>query len=142
MPAIPQPLANRSGPWKLVSCSSFPPEHLRLLTLLFKDLCQPASSKLLIFLVVTLNIVTDIYLMAIPIPVLWKAKVPKFKKLMLVLLFSGGVFVMVAGILRCVLILKVRPRFLTMNHAVLTKSTDAKSESYYRSATSGILGSA
>ncbi|KAH6951140.1 hypothetical protein BKA56DRAFT_505876 [Ilyonectria sp. MPI-CAGE-AT-0026] len=70
------------------------------------NLCQPASSKLLIFLVVTLNIVTDIYLMAIPIPVLWKAKVPKFKKLMLVLLFSGGVFVMVAGILRCVLILK------------------------------------
>ncbi|RMI99747.1 hypothetical protein CDV36_015992, partial [Fusarium kuroshium] len=70
------------------------------------NLCQPASSKLLIFLVVTLNIVTDIYLMAIPIPVLWKANVPKFKKLVLLLLFSGGVFVMVAGILRCVLILK------------------------------------
>ncbi|KAH7112389.1 hypothetical protein EDB81DRAFT_848883 [Dactylonectria macrodidyma] len=70
------------------------------------NFCQPASSKLLIFLVVTLNIITDIYLMIIPIPVLWKAKVPRLKKVMLVLLFSGGIFVMVAGILRCILILK------------------------------------
>lgn len=112
MPAIPQTLANRPRPWKLVSCSSFPLENPRLLTPHFKDLCQPASSKLLIFLVVILNIVTDIYLITIPIPVVWKANVTKLQKLMLVLLFSGGVFVMVAGILRCVLILKVRPRFL------------------------------
>lgn len=84
------------------------------LTFLFKDLCQPAVSKLLIFLVVTLNVVTDIYLMAILIPALWKAKVAKVKKVILVLLFSGGIFVMVAGILRCVLILKVRLRFPTL----------------------------
>ncbi|RSL42511.1 hypothetical protein CEP54_015456 [Fusarium duplospermum] len=83
------------------------------------NLCQPATSKLFIFLVLTLNIVTDIYLIAIPIPVLWRAKLPKFKKIVLIILFSGGVFVMVAGILRCVLILKVRPCFPIVNYAAL-----------------------
>ncbi|KAH8665495.1 hypothetical protein BGZ61DRAFT_538462 [Ilyonectria robusta] len=70
------------------------------------NLCQPASSKLYIFLIVALNIVTDLYLILIPIPMLWGAQIPKVKKIGLVVLFSGGIFVMVAGLLRCVLILK------------------------------------
>ncbi|KAF4454383.1 hypothetical protein F53441_3100 [Fusarium austroafricanum] len=70
------------------------------------NLCQPALSKLYIFVVVSLNIITDIYLLAIPIPMLWGARIPKVKKYGLLVLFSGAVFVMVAGILRCVLILQ------------------------------------
>ncbi|KAM5344433.1 hypothetical protein ACJ41O_012969 [Fusarium nematophilum] len=70
------------------------------------NLCQPASSKLYIFIIVTLNIITDTYLLLIPIPMLWGARIPKVKKYGLVVLFSGGIFVMVAGLLRCVLILK------------------------------------
>ncbi|KAK7428205.1 hypothetical protein QQZ08_005271 [Neonectria magnoliae] len=70
------------------------------------NLCQPALSKLYIFMVVSLNIVTDIYLMLIPVPMLWGAQIPKAKKIGLVVLFSGGIFVMVAGLLRCILILK------------------------------------
>ncbi|KAF7556521.1 hypothetical protein G7Z17_g1313 [Cylindrodendrum hubeiense] len=70
------------------------------------NLCQPASSKLYIFLIVALNIVTDLYLILIPIPMLWGAQIPKVKKIGLVVLFSGGIFVMVAGLLRCVLILQ------------------------------------
>ncbi|KAH7161786.1 hypothetical protein EDB81DRAFT_785532 [Dactylonectria macrodidyma] len=70
------------------------------------NLCQPASSKLYIFIVVALNIVTDTYLILIPVPMLWGAQIPKVKKIGLIVLFSGGIFVMVAGILRCVLILK------------------------------------
>lgn len=54
-----------------------------------------------------LNVVTDIYLMSIPIPMLLKASLRPLKKAGLIFLFSGGVFVMVAGILRCVLILTV-----------------------------------
>ena len=38
---------------------------------------------------------------------LWGARIPKVKKYGLVVLFSGAVFVMVAGLLRCILILKV-----------------------------------
>ncbi|KAF4961228.1 hypothetical protein FGADI_465 [Fusarium gaditjirri] len=79
------------------------------ITLIYPDpgnLCYPAISKLYIFIIVSLNILTDVYLLAIPIPMLWGARIPKVKKYGLVVLFSGAVFVMVAGLLRCVLILK------------------------------------
>lgn len=77
-----------------------------MLTLL--DLCQPALSKLYVLLTISLNIATDVYILLIPIPMLWGVRLKPVKKLGLTLLFSGGVFVMVAGLLRCVLILKVR----------------------------------
>ncbi|EEU38598.1 uncharacterized protein NECHADRAFT_25351, partial [Fusarium vanettenii 77-13-4] len=70
------------------------------------NFCQPAISKLLVFLVLTLNVITDVYLLILPIPALRKAQVTRIKRAVLVLLFSGGVFVMAAGILRCVLIIK------------------------------------
>lgn len=38
---------------------------------------------------------------------LWGAQLPRIKKIGLIVLFSGAIFVMVAGILRCVLILQV-----------------------------------
>ncbi|WYZ39797.1 hypothetical protein EsH8_IV_000138 [Colletotrichum jinshuiense] len=69
------------------------------------NLCQPAISKVNILVTVVLNVVTDLYLLSIPIPMLWESKLPLRKKLGLIVLFSGGVFVTVAGILRCVLII-------------------------------------
>ncbi|KAF4467059.1 integral membrane PTH11 [Fusarium albosuccineum] len=68
--------------------------------------CQSAASRVYIFVVVTLNISTDVYLLFIPIPMLWSAQIRKAKKVGLIVLFSGGIFVMVAGILRAVLIIK------------------------------------
>ncbi|KAJ3508682.1 hypothetical protein NM208_g15786 [Fusarium decemcellulare] len=70
------------------------------------NFCQPANSKLYIFIIVSLNIITDTYLLLIPLPMLWGARIPKVKKYGLVVLFSGGIFVMVAGLLRCILILQ------------------------------------
>ncbi|KXX75496.1 hypothetical protein MMYC01_208110 [Madurella mycetomatis] len=67
--------------------------------------CQPAISKIDIFVTVVLNVLTDIYLMSIPIPMLWNSSLRPFKKAGLILLFSGGAFVTVAGVLRCVLII-------------------------------------
>ena len=78
-----------------------------MLTLSFLDFCQPAISKVDIFVTVVLNVITDIYLMSIPIPMLLKASLKPLKKAGLIFLFSGGIFVMVAGILRCVLIITV-----------------------------------
>ncbi|RWQ96969.1 hypothetical protein C8Q69DRAFT_211252 [Paecilomyces variotii] len=43
--------------------------------------------------------------MTIPAPMLWRARLPLRRRLSLMALFSGGLFVMMAGILRCVLIL-------------------------------------
>lgn len=59
-------------------------------------------------MVMILNIVTDLYLVLIPIPMFWGVKLPVLKRLSLMLVFSGAFFVMAAGILRGVLILKVR----------------------------------
>ncbi|KAK4442079.1 hypothetical protein QBC34DRAFT_313847 [Podospora aff. communis PSN243] len=70
------------------------------------NFCQPAISKVDIFVTLILNVITDIYLMSIPIPMLWRASLRPVKKAGLILLFSGGIFVMIAGILRCILILK------------------------------------
>ncbi|CAI4212820.1 unnamed protein product [Parascedosporium putredinis] len=63
-------------------------------------------SHLKIFITLVLNILTDIYLIMIPIPLLWSARLPTMKKIGLCILFSGAIFVMTAGLLRCVLILK------------------------------------
>ncbi|KAJ5101149.1 hypothetical protein N7456_007201 [Penicillium angulare] len=67
--------------------------------------CQPAVSKIDIYVTVVLNVATDVYLISIPAPMLFKARLPWREKLELVILFSGGLFVMMCGILRCVLIL-------------------------------------
>ncbi|CEI63268.1 hypothetical protein FVEN_g194 [Fusarium venenatum] len=88
----------------LFSCRPF--NHLWQINPNPGNFCQPALSKLYIFIIVVLNILTDIYLLAIPLPMLWGAKIPKVKRYGLVVLFSGAIFVMVAGILRCVLILQ------------------------------------
>ncbi|KAJ5203636.1 uncharacterized protein N7498_004515 [Penicillium cinerascens] len=67
--------------------------------------CQPAVSKIDIYVTVVLNVATDVYLISIPAPMLFKARLRWREKLELLVLFSGGLFVMMAGILRCVLIL-------------------------------------
>ncbi|OGM41996.1 hypothetical protein ABOM_009526 [Aspergillus bombycis] len=66
--------------------------------------CQPAVSHIDVYVTVTLNVATDVYLISIPTPMLFKARLPWREKLELLILFSGGIFVMAAGILRCVLI--------------------------------------
>jgi hypothetical protein len=68
--------------------------------------CQPAISKIDLYVTVVLNVLTDIYLLSIPMPMLWKANLEIKRKLSLILVFGGGVFVMMAGILRCALIIK------------------------------------
>lgn len=69
------------------------------------NFCQPAISKVDIFVTVVLNVVTDLYLLTIPIPMLWQSSIKPVKKAALIVMFSGGVFVTAAGVLRCVLII-------------------------------------
>ncbi|KAI1846217.1 hypothetical protein JX265_010594 [Neoarthrinium moseri] len=67
--------------------------------------CQPAVSLVNVLVTLAFNIATDLYLLTIPIPMFWAANIKTWKKVGLIVLFSGGIFVMVAGTLRCVLIL-------------------------------------
>ncbi|KAI0172128.1 hypothetical protein GGR52DRAFT_549133 [Hypoxylon sp. FL1284] len=73
------------------------------------DLCYPANSKFRIFVVLVPNIVTDAYLLSIPLPLLWVADIGTRRKVTLMLLFSGAIFVAIAGILRGVSILLAGP---------------------------------
>lgn len=54
-----------------------------------------------------MNTATDFYLMAIPLPMVFKSGLPKRKKVILFIMFSGGFLAMTFGILRCASILTV-----------------------------------
>ncbi|KAI4202652.1 MAG: hypothetical protein LQ350_002445 [Teloschistes chrysophthalmus] len=72
--------------------------------------CQPAISKMDLFFTVVLNVLTDAYLLSIPLPIFWSARIDPKKKAWLLIMFGGGIFVMMAGILRCALILTAGAR--------------------------------
>ncbi|KAI0392821.1 hypothetical protein F5Y17DRAFT_477232 [Xylariaceae sp. FL0594] len=67
--------------------------------------CQPAISTRIVWVYASLNIISDIYLLSIPIPMLWSASMKLPKKIGLIALFSGGVFVIVCALIRAVLII-------------------------------------
>ncbi|KKY20693.1 hypothetical protein UCRPC4_g04160 [Phaeomoniella chlamydospora] len=73
------------------------------------NLCQPTKSKVYVLVTVVLNIITDIYLLSIPLPLLWKVNISLRKKLTLMLLFSGAAFVIMASLIRAVVILTAGP---------------------------------
>lgn len=83
-------------------------QFVQILTILRLDTCQPAVSAQVVWVYFAFNVVTDTYLLSIPLPMLWKATLRPVKKLGLMVLFGGGVFVIACATLRCVLIVTVR----------------------------------
>ncbi|KAI9872230.1 MAG: hypothetical protein M1830_001881, partial [Pleopsidium flavum] len=69
--------------------------------------CQPGFSKLQVSYIMAINTATDLYLMAIPLPMIYKSRLQTKKKITLLVMFSGGFLVMIFGILRCVTLLTV-----------------------------------
>ncbi|RGP77137.1 integral membrane pth11 [Fusarium longipes] len=55
--------------------------------------------------VMAMNTATDFYLMSIPLPMIWKARMPWRKKAVIMFMFSGALLEMIFGILRAVSIL-------------------------------------
>ncbi|KAF9874455.1 hypothetical protein CkaCkLH20_08018 [Colletotrichum karsti] len=68
------------------------------------NVCQPAVSNQVVWVYLSFNVSTDLYLLSIPLPMLWQAKLKPLKKWGLLFLFSGGLFVVVCATLRCILI--------------------------------------
>ncbi|KAF4337368.1 integral membrane protein PTH11 [Fusarium beomiforme] len=66
--------------------------------------CHAAISPALIWACLAFNLATDFYLIMIPMPMLWKAAMPWPQKVGLIALFSCGLFVTMAAILRVVLL--------------------------------------
>ncbi|KAH7025241.1 uncharacterized protein B0I36DRAFT_332794 [Microdochium trichocladiopsis] len=73
------------------------------------NLCQPTNSKLNVFMVYLPNVITDVYLLSIPLPLLWGVNISLRRKLTLMLLFSGAIFVIAAATIRAVVIITAGP---------------------------------
>ncbi|KAF7545719.1 hypothetical protein G7Z17_g8958 [Cylindrodendrum hubeiense] len=69
------------------------------------EFCYPAISPAIVWTGLALNVTTDLYLIMIPMPMLWKAAMPWVQKCWLIALFSCGLFVTMAAILRVVLLM-------------------------------------
>ena len=59
-----------------------------------------------------MNVITDLYLLSIPLPMLWMSSLRPAKKVGLMILFGGGFLVIACATLRCVLIVTVRQSHL------------------------------
>lgn len=62
-----------------------------------------------------LNIVTDMAILAIPVPILWQLRISWWRKLAVSLLLCGGLFVITAAIVRAALTLGSSPSVITVN---------------------------
>ncbi|KAJ2893472.1 hypothetical protein MKZ38_008649 [Zalerion maritima] len=68
------------------------------------DRCTLAVANYLTLVV--LNISTDLAIVCIPVPLLWKVRLSIPRKLIIGLLLCSGVFIMIATLLRCILSLR------------------------------------
>ncbi|KAF7864398.1 hypothetical protein EAF04_006532 [Stromatinia cepivora] len=67
------------------------------------NLCYPGDSTFQMAFIMSINTVTHIYIMAIPLPTILSTKgMLPFQKIFLLVLYSGGFLVTIFGILRCV----------------------------------------
>ncbi|KAL4920919.1 hypothetical protein BDW62DRAFT_220364 [Aspergillus aurantiobrunneus] len=67
--------------------------------------CQPARSRVYVLVVMIPNVLTDLYLLSVPLPLLWAVRIGLRKKESLMALFSGVIFVGVAAIVRAIVVL-------------------------------------
>ncbi|KAK4133218.1 hypothetical protein BT67DRAFT_59627 [Trichocladium antarcticum] len=72
-------------------------------------ICQPTNSKLYVFAVLIPDVITDLFLLSIPLPLLWTVNLSLRKKIPLAILFCGVIFVIMAAIIRGVVILSSGP---------------------------------
>lgn len=68
-------------------------------------------------MVMITNVLTDVYLVIIPLPIVWRARLPLLQKLSLMVVFSGAFFAIAAAITRGVLLLNVGS--VPLLHAIL-----------------------
>ncbi|KAI4946671.1 hypothetical protein J4E91_006842 [Alternaria rosae] len=59
--------------------------------------CQAAVSKPLIWVTFVFNVSTDVYLLLIPIPMLWKSRLRTYKKIAAMLVLGSGMLVIVCA---------------------------------------------
>ncbi|KAA8641457.1 uncharacterized protein ATNIH1004_001922 [Aspergillus tanneri] len=78
---------------------------ISLLTSLLLDVCQPAVSKPIVWVSFAANVSTDIYLIFIPLPMLWQSKLRLLKKIASSIILGSGIFVLVCATLKTAFVL-------------------------------------
>ncbi|KAJ9314485.1 hypothetical protein DTO271D3_5223 [Paecilomyces variotii] len=73
------------------------------------NICQATHSQVYVYIAVVPNVLTDLYLLSIPLPMVWKVNISVRKRVSLMALFSGAAFVIMASIIRAVTIVKSGP---------------------------------
>jgi hypothetical protein len=71
------------------------------------DSCQPAVALPIVWSSFAANVSTDIYLILIPIPLLWRSTLKTYKKVASTFVFCTGVFVLVCATLKTASVLAV-----------------------------------
>ncbi|KAK7421592.1 hypothetical protein QQX98_002059 [Neonectria punicea] len=67
--------------------------------------CQAAVSKPVVWVSFAANVSTDIYLIAIPVPMLWQSTLKTIKKIASTIVLGAGIFVLVCATLKSVFVL-------------------------------------
>ncbi|KAF7550891.1 hypothetical protein G7Z17_g5398 [Cylindrodendrum hubeiense] len=67
--------------------------------------CQAAVSKPVVWVSFAANVSTDIYLIAIPLPMLWQSSLRMLKKIASTIVLGAGIFVLVCATLKSVFVL-------------------------------------
>lgn len=76
------------------------------------DVCQPAISTPVIAVTFASNLITDPYLIFIPIPMLWQSSLKPLKKIAATIVLSSGVFVLVCATIKSVFLLVVSSKYM------------------------------
>ncbi|EOO02314.1 hypothetical protein UCRPA7_2195 [Phaeoacremonium minimum UCRPA7] len=71
---------------------------------LFPDLCQGAVSKAIVWVTFASSVVTDIYLIMIPLPMLWGTSLKLVKKIASTVVLGAGIFVLVCSMLKTIFV--------------------------------------
>ncbi|KAI1361128.1 hypothetical protein F5Y08DRAFT_27821 [Xylaria arbuscula] len=87
----------------LVSCQPF--NHFWQINPNPGALCQPTNSPFYVLATLISDVTTDLYLGSIPLSLLWGVQIPMRKKVILLGLFGGSFFVIIAGLIRGIVIL-------------------------------------
>lgn len=78
------------------------------------NLCQAANSRSIVWTMFVTNVLTDVFLFCIPLPMLWQSSLKTIKKLAATLVLSAGVLIVVCAVLKSVYVLVVSTALSTI----------------------------
>lgn len=70
-------------------------------------MCQGAVARPIVWVTFISSVLTDIYLIMIPIPMLWGTKLRMVKKVAATIVLGAGVFVLICSLLKTIFVIVV-----------------------------------